>query len=149
MSACECVCAAEKRQRTVCTKEVVQRDAEDIDRRRERLARPVPAVEHLRDCVPVSEVRHGGEHRREEHDVGKGDGHTAARERVAHVPRVAKEDDALLGVRAALLDGWEERVGHAPETVLGEGGVDRHVQRRGQLRDDVREDVVLESTSSQ
>ena len=87
----------------------------------------MPAVEHLCDRVPVGEVRHRDKHRREEHDVGEGDGHAAARERVTHVPRVAEEDDALLGMASALLDGREERVGHAPETVLGERGVDRRV----------------------
>ena len=104
----------------------------------------MPAVEHLCDSVPVGKVRHGGEHRREEHDVGEGDGHAAARERVAHIPRVAEEDDALLGMASTLLDGRQERVGHAPETVLGEGGVDRRVQRCGQLRDDMGEDVALQ-----
>ena len=62
----------------------------------EWLARPVPAMEHLCDSVPVGDVRHCGEHRREEHDVREGDSHTAAHERVVHVPRVAEEDDALL-----------------------------------------------------
>ena len=104
----------------------------------------MPAVEHVRDNVPVSKVRYGSEHRREGHDVREGDCHAATCERVAHVPRVAEEDNALFGVRAALLYGREERVGHAPETVLGERGVDRRMQRRGQLWDDLREDVVLE-----
>ena len=53
-------------------------------------------MEHLCDSVSVGDVRHCGEHRREEHDVREGDSHTAAHERVVHVPRVAEEDDALL-----------------------------------------------------
>jgi hypothetical protein len=56
--------------------------------------------------------------RREEHDVREGDGHATACGRVAHVPCVAEEDDALLGMRSTLLDRWEEGVGHAPETVF-------------------------------
>ncbi len=41
--------------RTLRTKEVVQRDAQDVDGRRKRLARPVPPVENLRERVPVCE----------------------------------------------------------------------------------------------
>lgn len=103
---------------TVGTEEVVQRDAQDIDGRCERLARPVPSIEHVRQCVPVGEVRLGCDHRREEHDVRQGDRHPTAGERMAHVPGVTEEDDALLGMRSALLDGRKERVGHATETVL-------------------------------
>lgn len=135
--------------RTICTEEVVQCDAENVDRRRKRFACPVPAVKHLSNSVPVGKVWHGSEHRREEHDVGEGDSHAAACEWVAHIPRVAEEDDALFGMSTALLDRCEERVWHAPETVLGDGGVYRRMQRRGQLRDDVCEDVVLRSTNSQ
>ena len=72
-----------------------------------------------------------------EHDIRERDSRTAARERVVHVPRVAEEDDALLGMASALLDRREERIGHAPETVLRERGVDRRVQRHRQLWDDV------------
>lgn len=104
--------------RTIRTKEVVQRDAQDVDGRRKRLARPVPPVENLRERVPVGEVELSGDHRREEHDIRKGDGHAAAGERMTHVPRVAEEDNTFLGVRPTLLDRWQERVGHAPETVL-------------------------------
>ena len=81
--------------RTLRTKEVVQRDAQDVDGRRKRLARPVPPVEHLRERVPVGEVGLSGDHRREEHDIRKGDGHAAAGERMTHVPRVAEEDNTF------------------------------------------------------
>jgi hypothetical protein len=84
--------------RTLRTKEVVQRDAQDIDGRRKRLARPMPSVENLRDRVPVGEVELIGDHRREEHDIREGDGHTAASERMTHVPRVTEEDNTFLGV---------------------------------------------------
>jgi hypothetical protein len=94
--------------RTVGTKEVVQRKAQDVDRRCEGFACPVPPVEHVRERVPVSEVWFCGDHRREEHDVRQGDSHATAGERMAHIPCVAKEDDALFGVWPALLDGWEE-----------------------------------------
>ena len=103
---------------TVGAKEVIQRDTQDVDRRCERLTRPMPPVENVRECVPVGEVGFCGDHWREEHDVREGDGHATACERVAHVPCVAEEDDALLGMRSTLLDRWEERVGHAPETVF-------------------------------
>ena len=109
----------------------------------------MPAVEHLSDSVPVGKVWHGSEHRREEHDVGEGDSHAASREWVAHIPRVAEEDDALFGMSTTLLDRREDRVWHAPETVLRDRVVDRRMQRRGQLRDDVRKDMVLRSTNSQ
>ena len=75
-------------------------------------------MEYVRQRVPVGEVRLGCDHRREEHDVRQGDRHATAGERMAHVPCVSEEDDALLGVRPTLLDGREERVGHATETVL-------------------------------
>jgi hypothetical protein len=65
-------------------------------------------MENVRERMPVREVRLRSKHRREEHDVRKRDGHAATSERVAHVPRVTKEDDALLGVWPALLDGREE-----------------------------------------
>ena len=78
----------------------------------------MPSMEHVRQRVPVGEVRLGCDHRREEHDVRQGDRHAATGERMAHVPRVTEEDDALLGVRPALLDGRKERVGHATETVF-------------------------------
>ena len=109
----------------------------------------MPAVEHVSDSVPVSKVWHGSEHRREEHDVGEGDSHAAAGEWVAHIPRVAEEDDTLFGMSTTLLDRREERVWHAPETVLGDGVVDCRMQRRRQLRDDVRKDMVLRSTNGQ
>ena len=104
--------------RTLRTKEVVQRDTQDVDGRRKRLARPVPPVENLRERVPVGEVELSGYHRCEEHDICKGDGHATAGERMPHIPRVAEEDNTFPGVRPTLLDRWEERVGHAPETVL-------------------------------
>ena len=94
--------------RTLRAKQVIQRDAQDVDRRREGLTRPVPSMENVRERMPVREVRLCGKHRREKHDVREGDSHTATGERVAHVPCVTKEDDALLGVWPALLDGWEE-----------------------------------------
>jgi len=49
-------------------------------------------------------------------DERKCNGHTAADEqvRLAHVPRVAEEVHAFLGVRRTLLDGWKERSDHAP-----------------------------------
>jgi hypothetical protein len=75
-------------------------------------------VEYIRERMPVGEVGLGRDHRREEHNVREGNGHATTGERMAHVPRVAEEDDALLRVRPTLLDGWEERIGHAPETVL-------------------------------
>jgi len=77
----------------------------------------VPPVVHVHERVPVSKVGLSGDHRCEEHDVPKGDGHAAASKRVVHVLRVA-EDDPPLGVRSALLDRWEERVGHTPETAF-------------------------------
>jgi hypothetical protein len=104
--------------RTLRTKEVVQRDAQDVDGRRKRLAYPVPPVENLCERVPVGKVELSGDHRGEEHHIREGDGHTAASERMTHVPRVAEEDDTLLGVPPTLLDRWQERVGHAPETIL-------------------------------
>ena len=104
--------------RTVRTKEVVQRDAQDVDGRRKRLARPVPPVENLRERVPVGEVELSGDHRRKEHDIREGDGHPAASEGMTHVPRVAEEDNTFPGVRPTLLNRRQERVGHAPKTVL-------------------------------
>ena len=63
-------------------------------------------MENVRERMPVREVRLGGEHRRKKHDVREGDGHAAPGERVAHVSRVTKEDDALrlLSVWPALLN---------------------------------------------
>ena len=104
--------------RTLRTKEVVQRDTQDVDGRRKRLARPMPSMENLRDRVPVGEVGLSGDHRCEEHDIREGDGHTAASERMTHVPRVTEEDNTFLGMRPTLLDRRQERVGHAPKTVL-------------------------------
>ena len=104
--------------RTLRTKEVVQSDAQDVDGRRKRLARPMPPVKNFRERMPVGEVELSGDHRREENDIREGDGHAAAGERMTHVPRVTEEDNSLLGVRPTLLDRWQERVGHAPETVL-------------------------------
>ena len=75
-------------------------------------------MENVRERMPVREVRLGGEHRRKKHDVRESDGHAAPGERVAHVPRVTKEDEALLGVWLALLNEWETRIGHAPELVI-------------------------------
>jgi hypothetical protein len=68
--------------------------------------------------MPVSEVGLGRDHRCEEHDVCEGNGHAAASKRMAHIPRIAEEDDALLRVWTALLYGWKERIGHASKTVL-------------------------------
>ena len=104
--------------RTVGAKEVVQRDAQDVNCRCKGFARPVPPVEYVRERVPVGQVRLGCDHRREQDDVRECDRHAAASERVAHIPRVAKEDDAFLSVRPALLNGREERIGHSPETVF-------------------------------
>ncbi len=115
--ACGC-CEVGHAVRTLGTKEVVQRDAQDVDGRRKRLARPMPPMENLRKRVPVGEVELSGDHRREEHDIREGDGHAAASERVAHVPRVTEEDNTFLAVRPTLLDRWQERVRHAPETAL-------------------------------
>ena len=75
-------------------------------------------MENVRERMPVREIRLRVEHRRKKHDVREGNGHAAAGERVAHVPRITEEDDALLGVWPTLLDRWEERIGHAPESVL-------------------------------
>lgn len=61
---CGC-CEVELAVRTLRTKEVVQRDAQDVDGRRKRLARPMPSVENLRDRVPVGEVELSSDHRRE------------------------------------------------------------------------------------
>ena len=47
-----------------------------------------------------------------------GNRHATAGERMSHVPGVTEEDDALLGVRPALLDGRKERVGHAADSAL-------------------------------
>ena len=55
--------------RTLRTKEVVQRDTQDVDGRRKQLARPVPPVENLRERVPVGKVELSGNHRCEEHDI--------------------------------------------------------------------------------
>jgi hypothetical protein len=115
--ACSC-CEVGHAVRTLRTKEVVQRDAQDVDGRRKRLARPVPPMKNLRERVPVGEIELGGDHRREENDIREGHCHAAAGERMTHVPRVAEEDNTLLGVWPTLLDRWQERVGHAPETVL-------------------------------
>jgi hypothetical protein len=104
----------------------------------------VPPVEQVRDCVPVGQIRLGYDHRREEDDVRKCDGHAATSERMAHVPCIAEEDNALPVVRPALFYGREERVGHAPETVFGKRAVNGCVERFGELRDDVGEDIVLE-----
>ena len=103
----------------------------------------MPPVKNVRECMPIREVRLGSEHRCEEHNVRKGNGHAAAGERVAHVPRVTEEDDALLGVWPTLLDGWEERIRHAPEPVLRQRGVDGRMERFGELRDDVGENMIL------
>ena len=78
----------------------------------------MPPVENVRERMPVGKVGLSSNHWREEHNVREGDGHAAAGERVTHIPRVTEEDDALLGVRPTLLYGREERIGHAPETVL-------------------------------
>ena len=53
-------------------------------------------MENVRERMPVREVRLGGEHRRNKHHVREGDGYVAPGERVAHVPCVTKEDDALV-----------------------------------------------------
>jgi hypothetical protein len=53
-------------------------------------------VEYVHERVPVGEVRLCGDHRCEEYDVRQGDSHATAGERMAHVPCVAEEDDALL-----------------------------------------------------
>ncbi len=103
---------------TLRTKEVVQSNAQDIDRSREGLACPVPPMENLRECIPVGEVGLGGDHWSQEHDVCEGDGHSAASEWVTHVPRITEKDNAFLGVWSTLLDRWQERVGHTPETVF-------------------------------
>ena len=75
-------------------------------------------MENVRERMPVREIRLRVEHRRKKHDVREGNGHAAAGERVAHVPRITEEDDALLGVLPALFNGWETRIGHAPEPVI-------------------------------
>ena len=67
----------------------------------------MPPVQHVRDGASGREVRLCGNHRREKHDVRERDSHTAASERVAHVPRVA-ENHALVGMRHTLSDGKEE-----------------------------------------
>lgn len=111
-------CEVEHAVRTLRTKEVVQRDTQDVDGRCKWFARPMPPVENLRERVPVGEIDLSGDHWREEHDIREGDGHAAAGEWMTHVPRVAEEDNTFLGVRPTLLDRWQERIGHAPETVL-------------------------------
>ena len=75
-------------------------------------------MENVRERMSIREVRLSSEHRRKKHNVREGDGHAAAGERVAHVLHVTEEDNTLLGVWPALLDGWEERIGHPPEPVL-------------------------------
>jgi hypothetical protein len=81
--------------RTLRTKEVVQRDTQDVDGRCKRLARPVPPVENLRERVPVGEIELSSNHQREEHDIRKGDGHATVGEWMTHVPRVAEENNFL------------------------------------------------------
>ena len=127
---------------TIGAEQVIQRDAEYVDRRCEGLARPVPFVQEARHLVPVVEVGLG-EELGEDDDVVEGDGHAAARERVPHVPRVAEEDDAFLRVLAALHDRGKEGVGHAPDAIFVECVVDGHVEGCGELGNDVAEDVSL------
>lgn len=61
---------------TLGAKEVVERDAQDIDCRTERFARPVPCVQDLGDAGPVVQVAYAPEEVREDNDVVERNGHS-------------------------------------------------------------------------
>ena len=69
----------------------------------------MPPVVHVHERVPVSKVGLSGDHRCEEHDVPKGDGHAAASKRVVHVLRVAEDDPPWSAVRLARQVGGTSR----------------------------------------
>jgi len=54
------------------------------------------AAGNVRVCR--TEVELSSDHRREEHNIRKGDGHATAGEWMTHVPRIAEEDNTFLGV---------------------------------------------------
>ncbi len=62
----------------------------------------MPPVENRLDLLPIGEVLHVKQHVAEEDNVIERDGHTAARERMPHVPRVTEKQHALLRLLALL-----------------------------------------------
>jgi hypothetical protein len=102
-------------------------------------------MQHLLYLLPIFEVVYRTKEVAQNHDIIQSHGHTAAGERVAHIPRVADEDSARFRVRGTLLDGWEERIGHPSQTVFVKRLLDGDMEGRRELGDDVLENMGLDN----
>jgi hypothetical protein len=132
---------------TLGAEEVVQRDAQDVDRAGLRASCALPVLDSGADARPVAETELTGSERDEcvgqQDDVVERDGHAAARERVTHVPSVAKKDDAL--AHACLTMRRQERVRHTPQPVFLQSAVHGGLELRRQLRNNVGENMALKT----
>lgn len=103
----------------------------------------MPVLKRIPNLVPIVQVVDRGEDAPQIYNIVERNSHASACEGMPHIPRIPKKDDALLGKRASLLYWRKERVRHAPNSVFGERVAHSALDRNGQLRKDVCQDVRL------
>jgi hypothetical protein len=132
---------------TLGAEEVVQRDAQNVDRAGLRASCALPVLDDGADARLVAEAELAGPERDEcagqQDDIVESDSHAAARERVSHVPGVAEKHDAL--AYACLAVRREERVRHASQPVLLQSAVHGGLELCRQLQNNVGENVALKT----